>query len=406
MAQRFKNDDDFGASISLLDEHSLKDPRLAQHQIRRRKRKTLAAVSLVLLIIVVVLALMMPRPLSYVRGLALTALTSLVSAQTTNSADGLSSSAASSTVSYNTVLLNGTTTTYRAIPTLPASIDEVPGVYLPTSQDPTAVDAQQVCPGYTASNVVNNTFGFTATLKLAGAACNAYGDDVQVLNLTVQTQNADRLSVNISPAYLVSFLRQMSCIHTNLFEDASNSTQYIIPSSSVNQPGLDSNAAETAPNNDLEFIWSNTPSFNFAVVRKSTGDTLFNTSRSKLVFESQFVEFVTTMPEEYNVAGLGERIHALRLGNNYTLTIYAADAGDPIDANIYGSHPFYLDTRYYTVDASSGATTLVTNASTASSNADYVVYNHGVYLRNVHGQEVALNPTNITWRTIGGAIDL
>lgn len=72
-------------------------------------------------------------------------------------------------------------------------------------------------------------------------------------------------------------------------------------------------------------------------MRKSTGDTLFNTSGSKLVFESQFVEFVTTMPEEYNVAGLGERIHALRLGNNYTLTIYAADAGDPIDANIYGS---------------------------------------------------------------------
>lgn len=31
---------------------------------------------------------------------------------------------------------------------------------------------------------------------------------------------------------------------------------------------------------------------------------------------------------------------------------------------------------------------------------------HGVYLRNAHGMEILLNPTNVTWRTLGGSIDL
>lgn len=33
-------------------------------------------------------------------------------------------------------------------------------------------------------------------------------------------------------------------------------------------------------------------------------------------------------------------------------------------------------------------------------------YSHGVFLRNAHGQEVILDPQGLTWRTIGGAIDL
>ena len=33
-------------------------------------------------------------------------------------------------------------------------------------------------------------------------------------------------------------------------------------------------------------------------------------------------------------------------------------------------------------------------------------YSHGVYNRNAHGQEILLRPTNITWRQLGGSIDL
>ena len=78
------------------------------------------------------------------------------------------------------------------------------------------------------------------------------------------------------------------------------------------------------------------------MIRTASGDVLFNTKGSKLVYEDQFIEFVTSMPDNYNVYGLGERIHQLRLGNNLTATTYAADAGTPLDYNIYGTHPFVI----------------------------------------------------------------
>lgn len=82
----------------------------------------------------------------------------------------------------------------------------------------------------------------------------------------------------------------------------------------------------TTLDSDLQFDWSNDPTFSFSVTRRSTGDVLFDTSESVLVYENQFIEFVSALPTDYNVYGLGERIHGLRLGNNFTATIYAADA--------------------------------------------------------------------------------
>jgi len=188
------------------------------------------------------------------------------------------------------------------------------------------------------------------------------------------------------------------------FQDASNSSQYILPEELVHKPGLDLNANSTAQENDLQFVWSNEPTFTFSVVRRSTGDVIYSTEGSVLVFENQFVEQVSTLPENYNLYGLGERIHGLRLGNNFTATIYAADVGDPIDYNIYGSHPFYLDTRYFEM-GSDGNMTLVTSNET-SANSSYKSYSHGVYLRNAHGMDVVLKPENITWRTLGGSLDM
>ena len=47
---------------------------------------------------------------------------------------------------------------------------------------------------------------------------------------------------------------------------------------------------------------------------------------------------------------------------------------------------------------------MTTNETDAESS--YLSFSHGVYNRNAHGQEILLRPTNITWRTIGGGIDL
>ena len=75
---------------------------------------------------------------------------------------------------------------------------------LPNIQDSHAVDAQTACPGYKAQHVTQSPYGFEADLKLAGKPCNVYGTDIEDLHLSVQYQAADRLSVNISPTFIVS----------------------------------------------------------------------------------------------------------------------------------------------------------------------------------------------------------
>lgn len=86
---------------------------------------------------------------------------------------------------------------------MPASVD-VGANLLPNINDPAAVDAQTVCPGYKASQVEESGSGLTAVLTLASEPCNVYGNDIKVLNLQVEYQSADRLAINISPANIVS----------------------------------------------------------------------------------------------------------------------------------------------------------------------------------------------------------
>jgi alpha-glucosidase len=179
---------------------------------------------------------------------------------------------------------------------------------LPNINDPLAKNAQDVCHGYRASKVKISPTGLTAVLSLAGPACNVYGTDVDSLGLLVEYQTDARLHVSITPSQITSH----------------NQSWYILPEEYVPAPKQE---AGTKSGSDLTFTWSNTPSFGFNVTRASTGDVLFSTTGNKLVFENQFIEIVTEMPENYNLYGLGEVIHGLRLGNNFTRTIYAADVG-------------------------------------------------------------------------------
>lgn len=51
-------------------------------------------------------------------------------------------------------------------------------------------DPSSACPGYTASNVQQSATGLTASLKLAGDACNSFGRDLDELKLTVNYDNS------------------------------------------------------------------------------------------------------------------------------------------------------------------------------------------------------------------------
>lgn len=277
------------------------------------------------------------------------------------------------------------TTSHKPQFTVPAEADEGANL-LPNILDPQAVNAQTVCPGYIASNVRNTSRGLTADLTLAGPACNVYGNDVVDLKLVVEHQSASRLHIEIMPTYL----------------DASNSSWFLLPDVLVPKPTIEEDTASAA--SDLTITWNNDPTFSFTVTRQSTGDVLFTTAGSVIIYEDQFIEFGSSLPENYNLYGLGEVIHGFRLGNNFTRTFYAADAPDPIDGNIYGSHAFYLDTRYFEVDDTTGVLAYIANASDPEKT--YKSYSHGSFLRNAHAMEVVMRPENITWRALGGNIDL
>jgi alpha-glucosidase len=167
--------------------------------------------------------------------------------------------------------------TERIIPTLSPQINALPSL-TPTIYDDSAPDPQK-CPGYKASNVAENDHGFTADLTIAGANCQAFGTDIADLTLEVSYQAKERLNVRIYPKYIAP----------------KNSTQYILPANLVEQPEWDGKTS--AGCSDLKFDWSNDPTFQFKVLRSSTGEELFSTYGHVIVYEDQFLELVTNMVE-------------------------------------------------------------------------------------------------------------
>ncbi|KAK9768971.1 putative alpha-glucosidase [Seiridium cardinale] len=262
--------------------------------------------------------------------------------------------------------VTGSATDYPT-PTLPSSVNYAPSV-TPNVLSPSSPDAQQLCPGYKASNVANHDAGFTADLMLAGTPCNVYGNDIENLVLDVQYQNATRLNVRIYPKYLAP----------------ANNSQYILPDFlspvGVIEPG------STIDRSDLILEWSNDPTFQFKVSRANGGEVLFDTFGTVIVYEDQFLELVTSMVPDYNIYGLPESIRPFRISNNYTQTFwnqYPVMNDQPLDANMHSVHPVYLETRYG-------------NGSSKS---------HVVYGRNMHGQEWLMQQEKIIYRTLGGSFD-
>lgn len=262
------------------------------------------------------------------------------------------------------------TATNSPIPTIASSLDNAP-TFVPTIEDPTAPDSQEVCPGYLASNVKQSSDGtIMADLTLAGAACNTYGTDIEDLTLLVEYQTKERLHVQILPKYIAP----------------QNSSWFFLPEYISGYPGLENHTA-----NDLSFKWTNDPTFQFEVSRSSTGEILFSTYGHVIVYQNQFLELATNMVNDYNVYGLAENTHDFRLGTNYTQTFWAVDAGNTVDRNMYGTHPMYIETRW--------------NNGTNSTDNSTKSASHGVYGRNAHAQEWLLRSDNITYRSTGGSFD-
>ncbi|KAF1943725.1 alpha-glucosidase-like protein [Clathrospora elynae] len=217
------------------------------------------------------------------------------------------------------------------------------------------------CPGYTASNVQDDGARVTADLALAGTACNVYGQDLTDLRLQVEYQTADRLHVKIYDA-----AEQVFQIQESVWPRPSNDA--INPEDSA-----------------LAFSWTDSP-FSFAIKRRETNETLFDTSAASLVFETQYLRLRTALPDSPNLYGLGESTDPFHLNTtNYTRTLWNRDAyGTPPGTNLYGSHPVYLDHR-----GENGT--------------------HGVFLASSQGMDIKIDDyeeTFLEYNALGGVVDL
>ncbi|XP_031787365.1 lysosomal alpha-glucosidase [Nasonia vitripennis] len=121
----------------------------------------------------------------------------------------------------------------------------------------------------------------------------------------------------------------------------------------------------------------------FKVMRSSDKRTLFNSiGFGGFIFSDQFLQISSVLPS-HNIYGLGEHRTNLRLNTNWQkLTLFNSDQPPTENANLYGSHPFYM---------------VVEKTGKA----------HGVLFLNSNAMDIILQPTPaITFRSIGGIFDI
>ncbi|KAJ7240162.1 glycosyl hydrolases family 31-domain-containing protein [Mycena haematopus] len=259
--------------------------------------------------------------------------------------------------------------------------------------------ATGTCPGYSLHSLSQTANGLTAKLNLAGAACNLFGEDVANLTIQVTYETETRL-------------------HVNIFDTANS--QFTIPKSVFARPSA--SGSTNAKKSDLVFNYDATP-FAFWITRQSAPHStpLFDTRVSSLpatpiapvipsdnstalagfplIFENQYLQLASALPLGANIYGLGEVVSSSGIrrdvgtdgGIGTIQNDWARDIADPVDQNIYGVHPIYMEHRF--------------NPTTNTSQS------HGVFLLNPTGADILLltppgsNVSLIEYRLLGGTLD-
>lgn len=196
--------------------------------------------------------------------------------------------------------------------------------------------------------------GVVGTLTLAGEPSTTFGADIEQLSFEVIYEANSYVRLRITDPV---------------------SSRWEIPANVVSRPSAASRAVAA------QYIFEYTASpFSFEVTRKSDGASIFKSG--SFVFKDQYIELSTTFDEKSSTFGLGESArlnHALTPGSTFTL--WARDEPAAVkNVNLYGSFPYYLQ---------------MLNGRA-----------HGAMLFNSNGMDIHLSDKSLTFKTIGGMIDL
>ncbi|MCI4393474.1 hypothetical protein PGIGA_G00157810 [Pangasianodon gigas] len=206
-------------------------------------------------------------------------------------------------------------------------------------------------PSYTLVAINDTETGLSG--KLVRTQKTYYPKDIEMLKLDVLYESNSRLRIKITD-----------------------------PAQQRFQVPIDVPVVEKRAPNPLYTVEFSKQPFGIIVKRTQNGAVLLNTTVAPLFYADQFLQMSTSLPSTF-VYGLGEHRSNLMHDVQWsTFTMWARDAAPEELINLYGVHPFYL---------------LMETDGLA----------HGSFLLNSNAMDVVLQPAPaLTWRTIGGILDL
>ena len=219
--------------------------------------------------------------------------------------------------------------------------------------------------GYSLSDMKETPTGYVGILSLIGSGSTTYGEDIKQLTLEVVFETVDIVRVKITDSHV---------------------KRWEVPETIISRPhatkrpdnGNDDDSSSVTLN--YKFAYTESP-FTFEVIRIKDNRSLFKLD-STLIYKNQYLEVTTAIDQDAYTYGLGESTRLNQaLASDRTYTLWAADiAALGFNQNLYGSFPYYIQMVHGTA--------------------------HGAMLMNSNGMDVTLSSNKLTFKPVGGIIDL